>query len=431
MNSEPASDESIGSRSEPGIESLHAAPKDRHSEEARLRRMLPVAAIAVALLVSALLFATRPRPVVQEPELRIPLVRVVTAQPQDLRLEVVVHGTVTPRTESDLVAEVPGRVVWVSPAFVAGGFFSEGEELLRLDGRAHAISVDRTQASVKLRASEARLASADAERRHGLAARGVASSADVEEFENRAAVASALLDEARAQLAQAEFDLERSVVRAPYDGRVRERSVDVGQFVNSGTGLARIFAIDYAEVRLPIQTDDLAYLDLAGLDGASAMDEAPADDVPVLLSARLGGRELEWPARLTRSEGSIDLRTRMLHIVARVDDPYARLDASRVPLPAGLFVRGKILGRELTGVYRLPVAVLRDGDQVFIVDTDGLLRMRPVEIIQRERKEVVIGAGLDPGNRVIVSAMHAVTDGMRVRTSPAAAAQPHPAGDAS
>jgi RND family efflux transporter MFP subunit len=348
-----------------------------------------------------------------EPVAVLPLVRVLTIHPETLRMHVVAHGSVAPRTESDLVAEVRGRILTVAPALVAGGFFEAGDELLRLDDREHEIAVRRARAQVKLRESEARLAAADATRRRQLADRGAASAAELEQYESRELVALALLDESRAALQQADLDLERTVVRAPFAGRVRERPVDVGQFVNPGTKLARIYAVDYSEVRLPVQTEDLAHLDLGPGTGSGA--DATLGS-PITLRAKLAGSDLEWQATQVRTEGEIDLRTRTLHLVARIDDPYGRLSERAVALPSGLFVEAEIAGRELTGVFVLPAAAVRDGDNVYVVDAEDRLVIRSVEVIRRDRDRVVIGEGLADGERIVVSPLRAVSNGMRLRT---------------
>lgn len=378
----------------------------------RRRWLVPIAVLAVAFLVIALLFATGPEPERVRPAPPVPYVKAVKVAPEAFQLTVVAHGTALPRTESDLVAEVRGRIIEVAPALEAGGFFESGEELLRLDGREYRIGVDRNRAAVKLAESENRLAESDARRRRLLLERGVASDADLEQFENRALVSAATLDQARANLAQAQLDLERTIVRAPFAGRVRARSVDLGQFVSPGSLLARIYAIDYSEVRLPIRTDELSFLDIPA--GAAATGKSDSETPTTIeLRASLGGRDLVWPARLVRTEGEIDLHTRMMNVVARVDDPHGR-SGDRVPLPAGLFVRAEIEGRKLDPVYVLPTAALREGNRVYVIEQDRLV-FRDVSIVRRGRDEVIVDAGLEPGDRVIVSPIRTAIDGMRVR----------------
>ena len=407
---------------EPGEPPIQAAtPLERRPARVRwqfrrnVRWLLPLGVLALMGATIALLFATRPKPERHLAEVPAPFVRVAVVAPQSFQLSVVAHGNVAPRTESDLVAEVRGRIIWVSPALEVGRFFNEGDELLRLDGREHEIAMRRAGALVKLAESESRLAEAEVARRRLLSRSGASSASDLDQFESRALVASAGLDQARADNAQAALDLERTVVRAPYDGRVRERPVDLGQFVSSGTTLARVFAVDYAEIRLPIRTDELSFLEIPlGFE----KDAGRGIDTPVVLTARLGGRELEWPARLVRTEGEIDLRTRMLHVVARVDDPYMRNGGAYPPLPVGLFVRAEIQGRTIDDVYVLPSIALREQNRVFVVDAEQRLRFRPVDVVRRSREKVVVAGGLAPDDQVVISPVRAVTDGMRVRTVP-------------
>ena len=417
MTSDPVSIESQKSDPEASEdpERLLAFPGSTSTGHPQLRWILPLVALAVGGGIFWLFVATREMPEDRDPVIPSPLVRVMTVQPQDVRFTVTSRGMVTPRTESDLVAEVRGRVLSVSERLVVGGFFAFGDELLRLDDREHRIARDRAEASVRLRESEARLAKADADRRRQLRSRGAASAADLEQFESRQLVAEASLAEARAALAQVELDLERTIVRAPFDGRVRERNVDVGQFVSPGTKIGRIFAVDYAEVRLPVQIDELAYLDakFVGLDRQTDFEtdsDSDADGALVRLTGRLGGRELAWQARLVRAEAAIDEQTRMLNVVARVDDPYLlrdrvrgtdNVDSSSVPLPAGLFVEAEIEGQSVSDVFVVPVMALRDGDRVFLRDEDDQLRVREVSVLRRNRGEVVIDGGLAAGDQIV------------------------------
>jgi multidrug efflux system membrane fusion protein len=405
--------------------SLQALRTSSPSGHPHLRWILPLVALAVGVGIYWLFVATREMPDTRDPVIPSPLVRVMTVEPEEVHFTVTSRGIVAPRTESDLVAEVRGRVLSISPSLVVGGFFKRGDELLHLDDREHRIGLDRARATVRLRESEARLATADADRRRQLRSRGAASTADLEQFESRELVGGAMLAEAKAALAQVEFDLERTIVRAPFDGRVRERNVDVGQFVSPGTKLGRIFAVDYAEVRLPIQTDELAYLDakFVGLDRRDGFD-ANARGALVRLTGRLGGRELAWDARLVRAEAAIDGQTRMLHVVARVEDPYLlsveRNEAegavsSNVPLPAGLFVKAEIMGRSVNDVYVVPVMALRDDDRVFVLDEDDRLRVRAVSVVRHDRGHVVIDDGLDAGDQVVVSPLRIYSEGMSLR----------------
>jgi multidrug efflux pump subunit AcrA (membrane-fusion protein) len=216
---------------------------------------------------------------------------------------------------------------------------------------------------------------------------------------------------------------------------VRTERVDVGQFVSRGVAIATLYAVDYAEVRLPIPDRELAYVDLplayrpqAGSE-AGTEPAAAEDGSAVRLHAEFAGREHVWTGRIVRTEGEIDPKSRMVHAVARVEDPYARAAGSeRPPLAVGLFVEAEILGRSVDAAVTLPRAALRrdeagpgeparDGYFVLVVDEESRLEFRPVEVLRSEREQVVIGDGLTAGERVCVSPLRAPVDGMRVRVA--------------
>jgi multidrug efflux pump subunit AcrA (membrane-fusion protein) len=188
--------------------------------------------------------------------------------------------------------------------------------------------------------------------------------------------------------------------------------------VSKGTAVARIYAVDAAEVRLPLSADQLAFVELP-LDYRGEAREATRPEV--VLRASLAGQTHEWRGRIERTEGEIDTRTRMLFAVARVEDPYARgAGESRPPLASGLFVEADILGRVATNVVVLPRTALRGADRVLVVNGEERLSFRDVTVLGGDRASVVIGSGLDSGERVCVSPLDVVVEGMRVRTGGAA-----------
>ena len=346
---------------------------------------------------------------------------VIAVAPETLRLAVETHGTVRPRTESELVPEVSGPVVRVAPSFVSGGFFEEGDLLLEIDPRDYEAALERARAALVRAESEFARAEKERGRQQKLARRGAASDAQLDDAVNAERVARAVLREARAGLEKAERDLERTRIRAPYRGRVREESVGVGQFVDRGRPIATLYAIDYVEVRLPIPDRQLAYLDLP-LAHESGGD-APAGPV-VRLHAEFAGAEHTWTGRIERTEGEIDPDSRMVHAVARVENPYAADESGRPPLAVGLFVRAEIEGREFGEVFVLPRGALHGGDRVWLADPEDRLRERRVEVLRRDRRRVVVSSGLHGGERVVVSPLEAPVDGSRVDPTRAPAEAP-------
>jgi RND family efflux transporter MFP subunit len=373
------------------------------------RRTLPFFVLALGLLGAAALIATRPQVAPAPPTPRVPLVRVQPVVVEDVRLTVRTHGEVRPRTESALVPEVSGSVVWMSPHLVSGGFFEAGEPLLRIDPLDYEVALETARAALARAESDVARAERELRRQSSLAEQDVTSASRLDDAETDVRTASAALRQAKAARVQAERNLDRTEIRAPYAGRVRDEQVDVGQFVSRGSPLAHIYAVDFAEVRLPIPDEELAHLELSLLPGSNG------DGPPVTLSADFAGERREWQGRVVRTEGELDPKSRMVHVVARVDDPYGTSAGDSAPLSVGLFVEATIHGRELMGAVRVPRAALREDDRVWVADANDQLRIRSVEVLQRGRDEVVVESGLGDGDRVILSSLTAPVEGMPVR----------------
>lgn len=390
-----------------------------------LHLIAAVGVVALALAGTGLIVSAR-SPVDRQPsEVPAPLVRVIEVARRDQQHTVTSQGTVRPLVESVLVAQVGGRIVSVAPSFADGGFFAAGERLIEIDRRDYELAV--SQAEARLAQARVRL---DLERAEAQIARddwadlGEGEPSPLTLREPQLAEAQAGLEGALAALEQARLQLERTRVTAPFPGRVREKRVDLGQFVAPGTPLAEIYSIEAAEVRLPVTKEDLAFLDVEL--GLPSGRRGPA----VRLSGMLAGERREWPGRIVRTGSELDPRTRMLPLYARVDDPFARAaGADHSPLPMGLFVDAVIAGLPAEGVVELPRGALRDGDRVLVVDSESRLRFRPVSILRRVDDVALVSAGLDGGERVCISPLETVTDGMLVRTQleePAASVESAP-----
>jgi len=414
--------------------------------------LLPLAVLGVAFVAAFVLLATAPEVESVSSEKAVPIVRTIEVRPGDVVMHVRSQGTVAPRTESDLVPEVSGRVEWVSPALVSGGFFAKDEPLLRVDARDYEAALASARFDVARAESEAEHAAAELRRQEGLARSKANSPSQLSNARRGARVARASLQAARVGLEVAERDLTRTEIHAPYDGRVRSEQVDVGQFVSRGAPVAKLYATDHAEIRLPLADRQLAYLDLPGIrTGAPTEDGGPI----VHLRARFAGAERTWTGRIVRTEGEIDAQSRMVHVVARVADPYGMGRASDsdpddatpatpggadtppahdadtalpdaieaieaspqpdFPLAVGLFVRAEIEGRIAHDVVTVPRSAMREGERLLVVDADNRLRERGGEILRIDRDAVLLRTVLEPGDRVVVSQLQVVVDGMQVR----------------
>ena len=335
-------------------------------------------------------------------------VRVTTVQPQAMKLTVSSQGTVMPNTESDLIPEVTGRVVEVSASLVAGGYFAKDDVLLRLDDADYRAVASRARAMVTQAEAEYEHSSYEYERHKELASKQLASRSLMEGARRSYIVAGAVLRDAIVALEQANRDLSRTRIVAPFDGVVRNETVDIGQFVQRGDVIAKIYATDYVEVRLPIADRQLAYL---ALPFSLRRGLLPQEIRPrVTLSADYAGDTYTWEGEIVRTEAEIDKKSRMVHVIARIKN-----EADATPLQVGLYVEATIEGVEAEDVIVLPRNALRNGNQVLVVDEDDRLRFRDVEPLRLYRDQVLIKSGLESGERVCISVVQTAFDGMPVQ----------------
>lgn len=392
-----------------------------------LKIAAPVAVLLAASAGALALARMAPESEIRRPQVPAPLVRVQSVLPTDTNLVVHSQGTVRPRTESRVVPEVAGRVIWVAPQFVDGGFFEAGATLLKLDSHDYEQAVVRTRADVA--AARLRLAQEEAEAdvaRKEWAELGEGEAPPLTLREPQLENARAAVAAAEAAVDRALRDLERTEITALYAGRVREKSVDVGQYVTPGTVLGTVYAIDRAEIRLPLPDDELAFLDLP----LAYRGERTVDGPRVTLSADFAGRRFSWQGRIVRTEGVIDPETRMVHVVAEVDDPYGRGEnRDRPPLAVGMYVQAEIEGIRAEGVTIIPRSAVRDDGRVAIADSGDRLRFREIDVLRTTRQEAVVQGGLEAGDRVILSAIDAPVEGMALRTTLDSTAQSTESGE--
>ena len=376
-----------------------------------LKILLPIGIIAVAALVSWQIIAARPeveRVAAPPPTL---LVDVAVAQREPVTFMVRSQGVVSPRTRTTLVSEVSGQIAEVSPVFVSGGFFDKGDVLVRIDPRNYETALKRARSEVAKAqtkvATEHALAGyayQDWQRLRTLnAAERPASALTLRKPQLAEAVAG--LESASADFEKATEDLNRTVIRAPYDGMVREKLADVGQFVNVGTQLAETFATDYAEVRLPLPQIDLQYLELPGPNSDAVL--------PVTLRADIGGVAQTWEGRIVRSEGVFDADSRVLHVVAQIDNPYG--DKGDEPLRIGTFVTASIQGRPGGDLFVIPRHSLQRGETLWLVGDDMAIQPRNLDIVRADEQFSYVSTGLSDGERYTVTPPEQPLPGMLVR----------------
>lgn len=368
--------------------------------------VIPTAIVLLFLSVAATLMATAP---VLEPANDTPTpltVRVRTIETESIELKVHSQGSVAPSTVSQLIPEVSGRVTWTSPSLVAGGFFEAGQELARIDDLDYRNAQDRSNAALKRATAEVEHAKYEYRRLRSLAERKLVSRSALENGLRAYRVTQATFEDAQANSEQAKENVKRTVLRAPFTGLVRAENIDIGQFASRGQAIATLYANDVVEVRLPIADRQLAFLNLPPLrNGNFPKDMQPT----VKLSADYGGQVRQWFGKIVRAEAEIDTSSRMVHLVARVESSKDSQDLS-----VGLFVTAEIAGLAVENIVRLPRSAIRNDNQVLVVDTENRLRFRDIQPLRLYRDNVLINAGLNPGERVCISTVQTAIDGMAV-----------------
>ena len=382
-----------------------------------LKALLPLFIVAAAGFGALTMIRNRPPVETLTPVVEPPGVRVHEVTLGDAPLAVASQGTVQPRTESQLVPEIAGRVTWVAPSFAQGGFFEAGDVLVKID------PFDYEQMLVSARSQLAqarlRLAQEEAEAEVALREWNTLGRGDPREL----ALRKPQLDDARASVAAAEAsveratrDLERADIVAPYAGRVRQKKVDIGQYVRVGDEIATVYAVDMAEIRLPLPDGELAYLDLPLSYRGVEQQTQPH----VTLRATFAGEQHTWDGRIVRTESEIDSVSRMVHAIAEVADPYAPgPNPNRPPLAVGMYVEAEIGGRTARDVAVLPRQALRGRNEVLVVTPEDRLTFRTIDVLRASTESVIVRAGLQAGELVAISPLDTPTEGMRVQLADA------------
>ena len=389
--------------------------------------------LGVSVALAALLISLAPEPTRTEQPPQIPFVQTGVVAAGSGPIPVFGSGTVRPSAEVDIVPQVGGRVVWVDPGFQSGGRIAEGGTLLRIEEIDYQYRVQEAEANlaasrVALLKEQEQASIARAQHELYTSRQGKESSPDAANplalREPQLKAAQAALDREEARLAEANLALSRTRVTAPFDGFVQEESVDVGRVVAAGQPVGRVFAANAVEIVVPLSDSDAALI--PGLWSLTAGDGNR--QVTARVIGRFGEGSYAWSGYVDRGEVYLDRQTRTIDVIVRVPDPVRTgrpidgtvpLDGSP-PLLVGKFVDVEIEGREPDDYYLVPRAALQSGNEVWTVRDGGVVRIVPVQVLQRGGdKAYVTGTvtgTLDSGQVVVTGGIQFATDGMRVQS---------------
>lgn len=384
------------------------------NQKPSLKKKLTVLAVIISVtgLLMFLISSNPPQSKRSKPS-KAPQMTVETKvlAPESYQVMVESFGTVKPRTESILFAQVSGQITKVSEQFQDGGFFEKGDILVQLDDRDYTSEVKVSQASLLsanqvLLEEKARVAQAQADWKR-LGNGKQASALVLRKPQLEAAKAQVL--SAQAKLDKAELSLERTQVIAPYAGRILKKQVDLGQVVSSNTQLATIFAVDYVEIRLPIKNKDLALINLPEVY-RDIGEQGSKNDV-VLTSDLMG--EQSWKGKIIRTESAIDEQSQQLYVVAQINRPYDAKTSLGSPIKIGQYVTAKIKGKELSNSLVIPSSSIYQGSYVYTVE-NGLLIRKEIILGWQNGTQAIIESGLTVGDELVLTSLGQVSSGTPV-----------------
>lgn len=388
----------------------------------RILSLLTILGILVIGVVGlgALVTLSPEPPKVERPKV-VPLVSIMSPDVRSGSISVTGNGTVRATREINLVAEISGRVVRISPSAVSGGFFQRGTPLYTLDQADYKNAVAIAEAEVTQRRYELLLAQEEVtiakdEWSRLQERRGSTEAPDSTELgvlvfkEPQLRLAESLLKSAEARLKDAQTRLDRTFVRAPFNGRVRNKLVDIGQYVAPGQAVTSVYNTDQVEIPVPLQSSEAALI-----EDLWQRDTNKRINIPAVVRATFGDQTHEWEGFVDRTEGTLDTNTRTLNVVVRVNQPYNTAGSGRPPLLVGMFSEVEIQGNSFDTYYVIPREALKENQTVWIYN-NGTLEIRQVDIIQEYEGLVYIEQGINANEFLITSTLDVFSDGMEVRT---------------
>lgn len=379
------------------------------------RALLPFLVIVISLVLTFVLVKSRKTPKPHEAPHLGPLVEVGILTKADRQILISGTGSAQSRYEVSITPQVKGRVSKLAPQMVAGGTFQKGELLFAIEDVDYQLAIAHAQATL----AQAELELLRNENLADLARKewhSLNSESDLEPnplvvYEPQLKSARALRDAAQANVKQAELNLERTRVFAPFDCYVRSEQLEIGQFLNAGAPVATVAGIDQIEIVVPLPLEEIVWIQVPRKGTKQRGSLAKVE-------LQSGGRTFHWQGEITRSLGEIDPRNRMARVVVTVNDPFTE-DTEKAnllnDLLPGMFVNVQILGEELSDIISVPRGAMHDNDTIWVIDDENRLHIREVDILRRERDEVLIRSGLDANEKIVLTNLSGAAEGMLLR----------------
>ncbi len=408
MNSENRSENNI----EQGAHSPRALK--RPSLRVAVTWIIPAVIVILALVFAKYQIATRPKAQRQKPPQQARLVTVESAQMTNHTTVVSAMGTVAPAKQITLSPEVSGRVVFIGPFVIPGGTIEKGQSLIRIDDRDYRAIVKQRQSDVAKAELNLKLEQGNqlvAQQEYKLLD-DIIQDQDEELVLRKPHLEEALaaLEAAKAALAKAKLDVERCTVTAPFNAVIQEKLVDVGAQVTTASSLLKIMGTDEYWVEVLVPVNQLRWLTIPenGKQSGSA--------VKVYNSLAWGANTYRDGTAL-RLLGQLEEQGRMAQLLVCVKDPLLLKNESSAlsPLLVDSYVRVEIEGKKLEGVMPVKRDYLHDGDNIWVMNSDDQMEIRPVEVLFRDKQMIYLTNGLKVGDQIVTTDISAPVEGMPLR----------------
>lgn len=381
---------------------------------ALLRLVLPLLVVVCSVAVAIWLMQSGPK---AKPRAKVHNAVIVDVEPVEFGLQattVSVMGTVIPKREVVLKPQVSGRIITMSDRLLPGGHFAKGDHLLAIEPKDYQLAVRqlasevaRVEADRQIELGRQRVARKEYELLgETVSAEEKALMLREPQLENLQAV----LDGASARLEQAQLDLERTVINAPFNAVVISREINLGTSVSPSTTLATLVDSDAYWIEAPIPASQLKWIS-TGRKGAAKGSQVRIFDTAIWGSEHFRTGQVIGMTAMVEEQG------RMAKLLAEVTDPLA-LQTSTKQQPTlllGSYVRVEITGTSLPHAAAIDRELIHDGNHVWIMDDQGTLDIRPVEIAFRGEDKVLVTGGIRDGERLVTSNLPSPVQGMSLR----------------
>lgn len=368
----------------------------------KMKKYIGLIFLIISLVLATLLISNKPIAVAKDEKKNTPYVKTMMLIPQNIKASISSQGVISPSSSITLISELNSKVDWISSKMQTGSSFQKNDTLLILDKRDYELALITAESNVlnagvnlEREKAESDLASKEWKRV------GAGTGSDLALRKPQLAQANATYAAAQAMLERAQRNLKRTVFIASFDGRVRLRNVDEGATVFPGTVLGNIYASESFEVRLPVADQDVPF---TGLEfNGQQIKQLKQLDVQFFIGKSI------LSGRVIRAEAEVDPITRMLSVVAKIENNKENSNTIAV----GQFVQATISGIDIENVTVLPRTAVRDGS-VWIVDQELTLYKRSVETLRFENEFALIGEGLEKGDRLLTSRLSSLVNGLKV-----------------